>query len=115
MKFKEQFSFEQRKQESEIIIEKYPDKIPVICEKLHNSDPTISKKKYLVPYNSTLSYFIFLIRNRELIKKEQGIFMIINNNIPPANMYFYQLYNLFRNEDGFLYINYSFENVFGSE
>lgn len=115
MNFKEQFSFEQRKKESEIIIEKYPDKIPVICEKLHNSDPIISKKKYLVPYNSTLSYFIFLIRKRELLKKEEGIFMIINNNIPPANMYFYQLYNLFRNEDGFLYINYSFENVFGSE
>ena len=41
---------EQRKTEAERIRQKYPDRIPVICEKADKTDiPTIDKKKYLVP------------------------------------------------------------------
>lgn len=40
----------QRKSEADRIRQKYPDRIPVICEKADKTDiPTIDKKKYLVP------------------------------------------------------------------
>ena len=49
MTFKQKFSFDFRKEESKRIRMKYPDKIPVVCEKLHSRDPNISKIKYLIP------------------------------------------------------------------
>ena len=46
-KFKEENSLDKRKAESERIRQKYPDRIPVICEKAEGSDiPDIDKKKY---------------------------------------------------------------------
>lgn len=49
-KFKDEHPFDKRKAEAERIRQKYPDRIPVICEKAEKSDiPTIDKKKYLVP------------------------------------------------------------------
>jgi GABA(A) receptor-associated protein len=101
MTFRQIYLFDARKEESNRIIAKYPDKIPVVCEKLYNSDPTISKIKYLIPFNVSLSYFIFLIRKQEALKKEHGIFIIVNGFIPPTTMTFIQLYNLFKdNEEG---------------
>lgn len=48
---------DKRKAEAERIRQKYPDRIPVICEKAEKSDiPTIDKKKYLVPAVSVLLY-----------------------------------------------------------
>ncbi len=47
MKFKSQHTFESRFQESSKIITKYPDRIPIICEKLNekknNDIPTLDK------------------------------------------------------------------------
>lgn len=37
MKFKDEYSLEQRKAESDRIRQKYPDRIPVICEKVERS------------------------------------------------------------------------------
>lgn len=53
--FKEEHGFEKRKAESEKIREKYPDRIPVIVEKVERSDiDDIDKKKYLVPSDLTV-------------------------------------------------------------
>ena len=49
MRFQTKYSFEQRSKESSRIIEKYPDKVPIICEK-YNKDKslyTIDKNKFL--------------------------------------------------------------------
>ena len=43
-------TFEKRSAEARRILAKYPDRIPVICEKAPRSDlPDIDKKKFLVP------------------------------------------------------------------
>jgi GABA(A) receptor-associated protein len=113
MTFKERFSFDFRKEESIKIRNKYPNKIPVVCEKLYSSDPDINKIKYLLPVEVTLAYFIFLIRKNYILKQNEGIFLIINGFIPPSSYCFSKLYDLFSEDDGFLYINYSVESVFG--
>ena len=50
-KFADSYSFFERSSESGRIIEKYPDRIPVICERNSHdiSSPYIDKNKYLVP------------------------------------------------------------------
>ena len=48
--FKEQNSLEKRKKESNHLRKKYPDRVPVIIEKMEQSNvPQIDKNKYLVP------------------------------------------------------------------
>merc|ERR1719231_1205192 len=48
--FKQEHAQEKRAAEAKRIRSKYPDRIPVICEKAKNSSiPDIDKKKYLVP------------------------------------------------------------------
>lgn len=54
----EKTSPEKRKLEAERIRSKYPERVPVICERDARSDiPDIDKKKYLVPADLTVSQF----------------------------------------------------------
>ena len=65
MQFKKEFNFEQRKQEADRVILKYPDRIPIICEKSQKSKAkALDKKKYLVPCDLTIGQFVFIIRRR---------------------------------------------------
>jgi GABA(A) receptor-associated protein len=61
--FKSEHSFDKRKLESARIRAKYPDRIPVICEKATKSNlEDIDKKKYLVPSDLTVGQFVYVIR-----------------------------------------------------
>lgn len=48
MKFKDEYSLEQRKAESDRIRQKYPDRIPVICEKVERSRIQVELFLYFV-------------------------------------------------------------------
>ena len=113
LNYKTQFSFIKRLNESTTIIEKYPDRIPVICERYGNNIDLLDKKKYLVPKNLTLGQFIIIIRKRLNISKEQAIFCFINNKLPIISSEMSTLYKENKDEDGFLYLVYSGENCFG--
>jgi len=113
-KFAQEHSFEQRKAEAERIREKYPSRIPVICEKVDKSDiATIDKKKYLVPADLTVGQFIYVIRKRIKLSPEKAIFIFVNNVLPPTATLMSQIYEEHKSDDGFLYITYSGENTFG--
>lgn len=76
---------EKRKAEADRIREKYPDRIPVICEKVDKSDiPTVDKKKYLVPSDLTVGQFVYVIRKRIKLNPEKAIFIFINQILPPT-------------------------------
>ena len=113
--FKCQHSFTNRLQESSRVLLKYPDRIPIICEKskIQNNLPNIDKKKYLVPNDFTMGQFIYLIRKRINLKPEQSIFIFVNNKIISCSSTFGQIYETSKDNDGFLYLNYAQENVFG--
>lgn len=112
--FKASISFQDRVKESKRIIEKYPDKIPVICERNFTSTlPKIDKHKYLVPMDLTIGQFIYVIRKRIKITPQQAIYLFIKGHMPPSNETMNMTYSKFRDEDGFLYISYTNENTFG--
>jgi GABA(A) receptor-associated protein len=115
MCFKKKHTFEYRFNETYRILQKYPDRIPVICEKNEKSKqtPYIDKNKYLLPYDLTVSQFIYLIRKRLSIQSNEAIFLFINGHIPPSTCYISEMYDLYKDADGFLYTIYSYENVFG--
>lgn len=114
-KFKDEHTLEERKRESEKMKAKYPDRIPIICEKAERSDvPDIDKKKYLVPNDLNVGQFIYVIRKRVRLPAEKAIFIFVNRRIPPAAELLATVYEHNKDEDGFLYIEYSGENTFGS-
>lgn len=115
MKFKSQYTFEVRSEESSRIMSKYSDKLPVICEKSKNSSdiPNIDKIKYLVPMDLTVSQFLYVIRNRMKLSAEKAIFLFVGGTIPTNSALISQIYSQYKDPDGFLYLTYSGENVFG--
>ena len=113
--FKETHSFEDRNREATRIREKYPDRIPVICEKSPNDTliPKIDKIKYLIPCDLTIGQFIYVIRKRVNIAPEKAIFMFVNGMIPPSSELISRVYDKEQDDDGFLYVTYAGENTFG--
>jgi GABA(A) receptor-associated protein len=119
MSFKQRYPFTQRRDEVVRILNKYPDRLPIVCEQnvnIFNFNSTThitNKNKFLVPNDFTVGQFIWIIRQQFNIKPEMALFIFINNYIPSGTEYLYTIYNRLRDPDGFLYITYSFENTFG--
>ena len=113
--FEKSFSFQDRFEESSRVLSKYPDKIPIICEKAPNQHnlPDIDKKKYIVPFNITVGQFIYVIRKRLCLRSDEGLFLFVNNRIVSGSSFIGHIYEHSKNPDGFLYIEYCGENVFG--
>eukprot|EP01115_Flamella_aegyptia_P012996 TRINITY_DN66904_c0_g1_i1.p1 TRINITY_DN66904_c0_g1~~TRINITY_DN66904_c0_g1_i1.p1 ORF type:complete len:117 (-),score=30.33 TRINITY_DN66904_c0_g1_i1:106-456(-) len=114
-KFKEEHPLEQRMEVANKILSKYPDRIPVIVEKAPKSDvPEIDKKKYLVPNDITVGKFIYEIKKHMKLSAEKAIFLFVKNTLPQNAALMNQIYERYKDEDGFLYITYSGENTFGN-
>lgn len=115
MSFKSMYSFKERITETYNILQKYPERIPIICEKNSKAKNTseLDKKKYLVPCDLTIGQFIYVIRKRLSIKPEMALYIFINGAIPPSAEFIQTIYERHKDEDGFLYVTYSFENTFG--
>ena len=56
---------------------------------------------------------MFVIKKRLHMKPEEAIFFFINNKVFSGTFTIGQIYNSQKDPDGFLYIQYSKENVFG--
>jgi len=114
--FKDKYSFAERLKESEYILNKYNDKIPIICEKYKKvkNVSNISKTKFLVSRDITIGQFIYVIRKFINIHHDTALFLFIGNVIPPNTAYITDIYNSMKEQDGFLYIVYSTENTFGT-
>ncbi|KAJ8442317.1 hypothetical protein Cgig2_011240 [Carnegiea gigantea] len=113
--FKAEHPLEKRQAEAVRIREKFPDRIPVIVEKAERTDiPDIDKKKYLVPADLTVGQFVYVIRKRVNLSPEKAIFVFVKNTLPPTAALMSTIYEENKDEDGFLYLTYSGENVFGS-
>lgn len=114
--FKNEFTFQQRCEESRRVLLKYPDKVPIICEPSLTSShacPLIDKRKYLVSKDLTIGQFLFVIKNRLRLNPEKALFIFVNNTIPSTTSLIEQIYYSNRDSDCFLYLTYAEENVFG--
>jgi GABA(A) receptor-associated protein len=114
--FQKTHSFEKRETEARRIRDKYPGRVPIIVEKdSKGAVPNIDKNKYLVPGELTVGQFLHIIRTRIKLSPEQAIFIFVNNTIPPSSRLISEVYEQYRDDDGFLYFLYSGENCFGQD
>lgn len=114
--FKQKHSIAKRMNESSRILSKFSDRIPVICERTpsNNTLENIDKNKFLVPHDLTVAQFITIVRNRLKLTPSHAIFLIIGDIIPAPMSTISDLYYHHKDQDGFLYIQYSTENTFGT-
>ena len=113
-KYIHMFSFEKRLEESKRILTKYPDRVPIICERVNKSVPELDKRKYLVPNDLTIGSFMLVIRKRMSLSPEKSIYLFVNDTVlVPIAKPLKVIYEEHKSKDGFLYISYGGENTFG--
>lgn len=117
--FKQKHPVEQRKKTTEELLKAYPERVPVIVEKEYtrkgakNGLPDI-KNKYLVPRELTVGSFMFIIRKKVELSETSALYLLINGKYTPSQSdTLGEIYDLHRDEDGYLYIVYTTENTFG--
>uniref|UniRef100_A0A7S3JLX0 Autophagy-related protein n=1 Tax=Euplotes harpa TaxID=151035 RepID=A0A7S3JLX0_9SPIT len=108
--------FEKRKNDCQKIRKKHPHKLPVIVTKEKSSKYKIlEKEKYMIPDDITVGQFQAIIRKRLELAPEYSLFFFINGRIMPKQDSLLQdVFERNKNDDGFLYIEYSEERDKGS-
>jgi GABA(A) receptor-associated protein len=114
-KFKNSLTLDQRIKKSELIKIKHPNLIPVIIEKYSNNKaPDLDRNKYLITKDSQFNVLANLIRNSIKLDKSKALFFYTNNKLINQADLMSVLYNNHKDKDGFLYIEYAYENTFGN-
>jgi GABA(A) receptor-associated protein len=112
--FKSEFDFQERKFQTEGILKKHPTRVPTfVFKRTGSKGEEIPKNKFLVPKDITVGQFVFVVRKQLKLTPEQAIFVFVGNKIPPTSALINDLYNRYADPDGFLYVEYAFESVFG--
>lgn len=102
---------DERKKQSAKLMKKHPGKYPLII----NSNSLKTKvQKYIVSDHITLKEVINQYKKNVKLSENQALFIFINNKVLPVQMSTVgDIYEKYKNEDGFLYINIEVENTFG--
>jgi GABA(A) receptor-associated protein len=126
--FQKNTSLESRKLTFQRLSKLYPDRIPVVIEKMrgilrYDNIPNIDKTKFLLPKGTTIGNLILELKNHMSLYSYQAIFVyvsskdkdgkIINDILPPTAAMMDDIYERYKSDDGFLYISYAGENTFG--
>lgn len=106
----------ERVKKSQFILEKYPDRVPLIVNpsKSDRDAYPIDKSKYITPRELTLLQLQQIIRKRIRFPPEKALFMFINNRIYPITSMIGTIYDANKDADGFLYVSYCQESTFGA-
>ncbi|KAH6595682.1 hypothetical protein BASA61_003716 [Batrachochytrium salamandrivorans] len=130
MSYRQEYSFDRRAAEAHRILESFPGskllvfsyspyaRVPLIVERggswTTKPIPQMEKKKFLCPSDITVGQFQSVIRKRLEIHSEQGLFLTVSNKfLPPSSALLSQIYAEYKDSDGFLYVTYATESVFG--
>eukprot|EP00756_Hemistasia_phaeocysticola_P005822 Hpha_TRINITY_DN13517_c0_g1::TRINITY_DN13517_c0_g1_i1::g.111538::m.111538/K08341/GABARAP, ATG8, LC3; GABA(A) receptor-associated protein len=114
--YKKEVSLQARKADAARVGLKYPDHVPVVCERLEDSEnrmPGLDKKKFLVPADMNVAQFLYVVRKRIRVRPEEAMFLFVNRTLPTTTTHVSTLHAMHADEDGFLYLNYSSENTYG--
>ncbi|XP_032881828.1 microtubule-associated proteins 1A/1B light chain 3C-like [Amblyraja radiata] len=116
-RFKHRKPFAARKGESTLIRSKYPQKVPVIVERYPGEVylSSLERTKYLVPQDVIMGHFNAIIRNRLALTSSQTIYLVVKNrSLTNMSATIGEVDQEFKDSDGFLYISYASQEMFGA-
>ncbi|KAJ8405157.1 hypothetical protein AAFF_G00321480 [Aldrovandia affinis] len=107
-----------RKHEVCSIRSKFPNKLPVIVERYIREKhlPLLDKTKFLVPFELTMGQFLALLRSKIDLDATQALYLLVSDrsmSCMAASMG--EVYSQYRDPDGFLYMTYASQDMFGGE
>lgn len=111
-KFRKKFSKEVRQAEFQNIVEKFPDRIPVVID-IEGGGLHLPRRKYLVERDMLFINFAHIIRQRLKVSPNESLFFFCENSIPQQTHTIQQVFNEKKSEDGFLVLTIMKENTFG--
>ncbi len=114
--YKNNYTFEERRRESQHILDKYIDRVPVIVEfeKNFRYDTSDFKNfKYMFPDDLTLGQALAIFRKKIKLDHSKSIYIFVNSRLVPSTMTLKEIYIEEKNEDGMLYFVVGAENTFG--
>ncbi len=114
--FKKQYDADARAAESKRVRERYPERVPVIVERASGCNaiiPLCDKHKFLVPHDLTAGQLCYVIRRRIKLAPEHALFILVNGRLMQSSALISSIYSECKDKDGFLYVHYSGESVFG--
>ncbi|XP_072379081.1 microtubule-associated protein 1 light chain 3 beta-like [Diabrotica undecimpunctata] len=109
-------TIEIRKEEVLAIRNRFPTKIPIIVQRFYKEThlPHLDKSKFLVPQEITMSQFQTIIRNRIRLNSHQALYLLVNNrSMMSLTLTLAEVYAEHADSDGFLYVTYASQEVFG--
>lgn len=110
--YKEKYTLEERILQSQRIMEKYPNRLPIICD-VSQQLPDLDKHKYLIPDDLKSETFMFIIRKRMKLKPEIALYFFVDKKVLYSSCLMTEIYEKYKDEDGFLYIHACEESTFG--
>ncbi|XP_058389871.1 microtubule-associated proteins 1A/1B light chain 3C-like [Diceros bicornis minor] len=114
--------FKQRKSLGKVLEEvagirvKFPGKIPVVVERYPREQvlPSLDKTKFLVPQELTMTQFLGVVQSRMVLGATAAVYLLVNSrNMVSMSVTMAEIYRDYRDEDGFLYLTYASQEVFG--
>ena len=108
-------SFEKRQSECKKVMDKYPNKIPVICElKEEATLPHLEKNMFLIPSEMTTAQFNYVIRKRMKLEMNQSLYLFVQQRyLLKADSVMIDVYTNRKDSDGYLYITIAQESSLG--
>jgi GABA(A) receptor-associated protein len=121
LSWKEQSAFKDRIQHSSRILFHNPERRPILVFRAPDETllPALEKYKYLVPVDITVGQFIWSLKKDYLnVDPQTAIYWTVGDGlhavVPNHSETILALYRRCKDLDGFLYVNYKSESVFGS-
>lgn len=120
MGFKDESTFDKRRQLSDKIKQQYPNKVPVIVEAYQNKgEPLVlGNIKYLINTTDSIHKLLYEVRQKiTSLKKDEALFLFCNSEkgsiLAPVSSTIGQIYEKYADADGLLYFTVSREQVYG--
>jgi GABA(A) receptor-associated protein len=98
---------------------RYPDRVPVLCERAPHSDlPDIARKKFAVPATMLCGEFKYIVHKQVALASgglavDQTIYVFVGGTSPKSSATMADLYEQHGSDDGFLYVSFCAENTLG--
>jgi GABA(A) receptor-associated protein len=111
--FKRQYSFKHRSDEAKAVLQKHPERIPIIVEPADDKSPTPNRKKFLVPAGLTFGQFTHVVRKRIDTTPDEAVVLMIEDVMPICSSTIREIYDKHKDLDSFLYVVVAAEKIFG--